>query len=81
MIYDNLVKNKNFKTEIENKVTYHFVRGPFVEITGPKQAKYRVEFINKDTNDVLYNTEIQNNCWCKCNTEYFIDWKIKIYQH
>jgi hypothetical protein len=81
MIYDNLVKNINPIKNIENKVSFHFVRGPFVEIKGPKEAEYRVEFINKKTGDVLYRATIKNNCWCKCSIEYFVDWKIVIYEN
>ena len=81
MIYDNLVKNKNSKIEIENKVHYHFVKGPFVEIKGLKKAEYLVEFIDKETNKVLFKSNIGNNCWCKCNIEYFVNWKILIYEN
>ncbi len=80
MIYDNLVKNKNSKIEIENKVHYHFVKGPFVEIKGLKKAEYNVEFVDKQTNKVLFKSTIGNNCWTKCNIEYFVDWKILIYE-
>jgi len=81
MIYDNLVKNKNNKIDIENKVHYHFVRGPFVEIKGQKKAEYIVEFVDRKSNKVLFKSTIGNNCWCKCNIEYFVDWKIVIYEN
>jgi autotransporter strand-loop-strand O-heptosyltransferase len=81
MIYDNLIKNKNNKIDIENKVHYHFVKGPFVEIKGLKKADYIVEFIDKATDKVLFKSTIGNNCWCKCNIEYFVDWKIVIYEN
>jgi autotransporter strand-loop-strand O-heptosyltransferase len=81
MIYDNLVKNKNNKVDIENKVHYHFVKGPFVEIKGLKKAEYIVEFIDRETDKVLFKSTIGNNCWCKCNIEYFVDWKIVIYEN
>ena len=81
MIYDNLVKNKNNKIDIENKVHYHFVRGPFVEIKGQKKAEYTVEFVDRKNDKVLFKSTIGNNCWCKCNIEYFVDWKIVIYEN
>ena len=81
MIYDNLIKNKNSKIEVENKVHYHFVKGPFVEIKGQKKAEYLVEFIDKKTDKILFKSNIGNNCWCKCNIEYFVDWKILIYEN
>jgi autotransporter strand-loop-strand O-heptosyltransferase len=81
MIYDNLKKNTNEIKPIENKVNFHFVRGPWVEITGPKVADYKVEFIDSKTGQVKFSTTIKNNCWCKCSIEYFIEWKIVIYEN
>jgi autotransporter strand-loop-strand O-heptosyltransferase len=79
-IYENIIKNVNNKANIDNKVFLHFVRGATVEIKGPKPGKYLVKFINNKTGAVLYSSEINNNMWTKCNVEYFIDWKIEIYQ-
>ena len=81
MIYDNLKKNINPIVNVENKVVIHFVRGPFVEIQGPKIAEYKVEFIDNKTGRIVYSTTVGNNCWCKCSIEYFVDWKINIYEN
>ena len=81
MIYDNLKKNKKNKVDIQNKVIVHFVKGPFVEIKGPKNASYKVQFIDNKTGNIRYTSNIGNNCWCKCSIEYFIDWKIVIYEN
>ena len=81
MIYDNLKKNKNNIIQLENKLILHFVRGPYAEIKGNKSAEYKIEFINNKTGEVLYQSTINNNCWCKCNFEYFIEWKVKVYEN
>ena len=81
MIYDNLVKNLNNKANIDNKVYFHFVRGAFLEIKGPKQSTYNVIFSDNKTGRVLYTTEISTNMWTKCSLEYFIEWKIEIYEN
>ena len=81
MIYDNLKKNTNPIVNVENKVVIHFVRGPFVEIQGNKTAEYKVEFIDDSTGKIIYSTTIGNNCWSKCNVEYFVNWKINIYEN
>ena len=81
MIYDNLKKNTNNKSEIQNKLVIHFVRGAFVEVKGLKKAEYKVEFINQKTNQIMYSSTIQNNMWTKCSVEYFINWKIVIYEN
>jgi autotransporter strand-loop-strand O-heptosyltransferase len=81
MIYDNLVKIKNNIREIQNQVSYHFINGPFVEVKGPKEADYKIDFINNKTGEICYTSTIRNNCWCRCSIEYFIEWKIVIYEN
>jgi len=82
-IYDNLKKNNNNIVQVTkvNDATIHFVKGPFVEITGPKQADYRIDFIDNNTGNILYSGTQSNNMWSKCNIEYFVDWKIVIYEN
>jgi autotransporter strand-loop-strand O-heptosyltransferase len=81
MIYDNLIKNLNNKVEIDNIVHFHFVRGPFVEIKGNNQKKYKVKFFDNKTNRLLFTSDISNNMWTKCNIEYFVEWRIEIYDN
>ena len=81
MIYDNLKQNKNNIVEIKNKVIIYFVGGPYVEVQGNISADYVVEFIDNKSGKIYYSTTIKNNCWCKCNIEYFVDWKIIIYEN
>ena len=79
MIYDNLVKNKNNIMEIQNKVIYHFVNGPYIEIKGNKSKTYLVKFIDKNTNKIVYETRIQNNMWTRCSVQYFVNWRIEVW--
>ena len=81
MIYDNLKKNKNNIVEVKNKVIVHFVKAPYVEIKGSIDSEYTVKFIDNKTGKVHYSTNIKNNCWCKCSIEYFVEWKIVIYEN
>ena len=78
MIYDKLKKNKNNITEVTNRVSCHFVRGPFVEITGNVNEEYVVQFIDITTNRIRFETTIGNNNWAKSNIEYCIDWKVRV---
>ncbi len=80
MIYDNLIKNINNKAVVQNKVFMHFVRGAFIEVKGNKQANYKVKFFNNKNGRLLYSSDISNNMWTKCNIEYFIEWRIEIYE-
>jgi autotransporter strand-loop-strand O-heptosyltransferase len=81
MIYDNLVKNTNTIREVQNKVHFHFVKGPFVEIKGSKYADYKIQFIDNKTGKIHFTSNIKNNCWCRCSIEYFVEWKIIIYEN
>ena len=81
MIYDNLKKNTNNIKPIENKVIHHFVQGPYVEIKGDKKADYKVEFIDNKTGRIIYTGTIKNNMWTKCSIQYFVEWKIVVYEN
>jgi autotransporter strand-loop-strand O-heptosyltransferase len=81
MIYDNLKKNTNPIVNIDNKVIVNFVKGAFLEIKGSKKSEYKVQFIDNKTGQIKFSTTIGNNCWCKCNIEYFVEWKILIYEN
>ena len=80
MIYNNLKKNENNIVEVKNRLILHFIRGPYVEIVGPKSAQYKIKFIDNKTNKVFYENTIGTNCWCKCGVEYFIEWRVEIYE-
>jgi autotransporter strand-loop-strand O-heptosyltransferase len=65
------------KMEI-NKIQISYIDGPKVEILGPDENLYKVEFINKTTGEVLHSETIKNNMWVACGKKYFIPWVIKI---
>ena len=76
------VKNNNeqicsFK-ENKNNIIVSYLDGPKVEVLGKQNKKYKVEFINKDTSEVLYSSEINNNMWTACSIKYYVPWQIKI---
>jgi autotransporter strand-loop-strand O-heptosyltransferase len=64
--------------EDTNTVNISFIGKPKVEILGDISKSYLVEFINADTNQVLYSTNISNNMWTQCSKEYYVPWLIKI---
>ena len=80
-----VIKNKSLivplklsQVEHTPKINIHFVDGPFVEILSDVKSKYLVEFIDKDNDEVVFKTEIGNNCWSRCNRKWFTNWIIKI---
>ena len=81
MIYDNIKRNSNNIVDVKNKVYVSYVRGPRVEIVGNADTTYKVEFIDNFDKTIKFETYIRNNHWAKCNHEYFIDWKIRVWEN
>ena len=79
MIYNNIKRNVNNIVNVKNIVTTSYVNGATVNISGNIPATYRVQFFDKRKNIIHFETEIKNNCWAKCNIEYFVDWNIKVW--
>ena len=69
----------NYKEpEDTNTISVNFIGKPKVEILGNVSKSYLVEFINAETNQVVYSSTISNNMWTQCGKEYYIPWLIKI---
>ena len=70
--------NLPFKTS-KNTFIVNFIGGARLTINGEKNCKYKVLFIDRKTNDTIYETEISNNMWTSPNIKYFKDWRIEAY--
>lgn len=57
---------------------FYSIDGPFLEILGGPDVKYEVNFIDKKTNSIIYNTQLGRNCWARANKKYYIDYKVQI---
>jgi autotransporter strand-loop-strand O-heptosyltransferase len=64
--------------ESNRKFNIHFIDGPFVEILDNLPYRYDVQFVNKKNNQVVYQTTIGSNQWCRPSLKYYIDWEIRI---
>ena len=60
------------------KIHIHNVDGLFVEILGGPSTQYKVQLINRMTDEVIYETTIANNCWVRSVAKYFVNWKVRI---
>ena len=58
---------------------FNFLNGAFVEALGPDPKQYLVKFIDRTHDKVLYRTEITNNMWTRSNIQYFVNWRIEVY--
>ncbi len=87
--FDNNIKslnwneNENDNIIINNKESFRifFVNKPFCEILSNEDKEYLVKFIDQDKNEVIYQTKIKNNNWCRCLREYYVNWRIEIYHN
>ena len=64
--------------EKEPSISVNFIDGPFVEIKEAEGREFNVQFIDKETNELKYETNIGNNSWARCSIRYFKNWIIKI---
>ena len=77
---DTLNNDKIVQNSIDTIYEYNinFIEGARVEIFGSKKANFNVEILDKNTNELIYNTVLTNNSWCKTNNECYKEYKINI---
>jgi len=82
-IFPTAIINGNTWKYIKNNenININFINTPFVEITGESTDQYKVEFIDKENNTILYETIISINNWAKLYREYYTKYIIKIYKN
>lgn len=65
--------NQSTKPPISMNV--NFLDGACVELKGGECA---IQFINNDTNDIVYSTTLLPNHWSKALLKYYVNWLIRI---
>lgn len=80
MIYDNIERNENNIVEVEDQIHVSYILGPKVEIKGDSDNEYRVEFIDKKNNFIVYQSVIKPNHWTRASIQYFTDWRIRVWK-
>lgn len=60
------------------KINLNFIDGAFCEILEDNNVQYYVQFINKETNEILHDDVITSNMWIKSSYCYFINYRIRI---
>lgn len=60
----------------ENEVFISYFEGPRVEVIGPEEKEYKVEFFDGD--NLIHSDTIKNNMWTACSRKYYTEWTIKI---
>lgn len=78
MIYDNLSKNASITT-LPPKFNITFIRQPKVEIIDSSGEEFNVKFFNHTTNQSIYETSLKGGMWGAASKQYYIKWRIEIY--
>jgi autotransporter strand-loop-strand O-heptosyltransferase len=60
------------------KCEFSFIGGPKVNISGSSSLAYDVEFIDQDSNSVVYTDNIKPQHWAGANRKYFTNWLINV---
>lgn len=77
--FTNIKKQENNLINSKPKLNYNFIEGAYVEISGGTD-EYIIQFIDKQTRELVYQTKLQPNGWAKATRQYFVDWEIKIFK-
>lgn len=77
-IYNSTKINHKDPAEPTNDIIIDYNNGCKVEILGSINKKYNIKFINKKTNQLVYETNINNNMWCSTSIVYYVDWHVKV---
>lgn len=72
----NKVIDKEFKPKVSAK--YNFVDGAYVQLESNLPDPCVINFIDKQTNQLIYTSNLTNNCWARSNNKFVTDWKILI---
>ena len=70
----------NYKKHKEPKINYnvHFNDGAFFEILCQTKKRVNVDFIDRDSNSILYHTTLTSNMFARPNHKFFKNWRIKV---
>jgi len=76
--YENSTQTIRDSVVPKTKFNINFNDGAFIEMLSPIDKKIKVDFIDKDTNNVVYNLNMGSNTWAKTNTKYYKNWRVKV---
>lgn len=74
-MYNNLKYNNHI---YKNRFIISYLDGVKLTVKGFDKKTYNVKFIDKDVNEVVYETNIKNGSWSQPNKKYYVNWKIVI---
>jgi len=76
--YKNVLGDTNRYEPEYLEYNINFTDGARIEVLGTTKLKFGVEILDKNTNDLIYKTELAANTWCATNAKYYKEYKINI---
>jgi autotransporter strand-loop-strand O-heptosyltransferase len=72
--------SKSDKDKKQNNILVHsnYFEGPCIEIEADKDEMFDIQFMDKDSNRVLYTSKINGGMWSKLNSVYYRNVKAEI---
>lgn len=76
-----LVMHKEIKQQTHSKyeIITNFIDGAYLEIKGFSNSNFKVQFLDGD-NKVVYESNIECNCWVKTNRQYYTDYTVRVWE-
>lgn len=71
-----LLNSFKFDSIENNNIICTFFPTPKIEILGNDNCSYNIKFLDKNTNQIHYETNLNVNMWTSCSIEYYCNWKI-----
>ena len=69
---------KKHRCLLVQKLNINFIDGASIEIIEDTILHYKIEFIDRDTNDVIFELDLKSNQSDKCPKKYYVNWLIRI---
>ncbi len=60
------------------EITFHFIKGPYVEIHGSGNEEYDVEFIDMRTTETIFATKLKSGQWARASRQWFTEWRLRV---
>ena len=71
------ISNINTNLSDVNEFKVDDTSGVKFSVIGNEQKSYFIEFINQDTNEVIFSDNISNNMWSSPSPKYYVNWEIR----
>jgi autotransporter strand-loop-strand O-heptosyltransferase len=73
--YQNTKRNFN-----EANFLFSFNDGAKITIVGSSESEFKIKFIDQDSSQLVYETDLKSGMWATPRAKYFVNWLIQIFK-